>query len=158
MKKNKSVVLVLAALVLVQWGFDWGAPKKEAKPVAVSAPAKQVASGANIQFPQMMNALSENLKIWPSLSQENKKKAVEAAMMLFRERQNSAIMRPADFYVTQIDQGLSTNAQLQNADILSIVKMMAVMEYDFYNGQDKDALAKEVLGEQMYKTIRARRQ
>ena len=118
---------------------------------------QNVSSGADMDFPKMMNALSESLTIWPSLSQDNKKKSVEAAMLLFRDRQNSAIMRPADFYVAQIDQGLNTNPQLKKADILSILKMMAVMEYDFYNGQNKDALAKEVLGEQMYKTIRARR-
>ena len=85
-------------------------------------------------------------------------KSVETAILIFRDRQNSAILRPAEFYVSQIDQAVAANSDLQNADLLTVVKMMSVMQYDFYNGQDKDVLAKEVLGEEMYKSIRARRQ
>ena len=78
--------------------------------------------------------------------------------MLFRERQNIAILRPADFYATQIDRALAANSQMQGADLMTVVKMMAVMEYDFYNGQNKDALAKEVLGEKVYEGLRSKRQ
>jgi len=159
--KNNSIVLIAAIIILFQMGFDWGAPQKKGasdrtSSAATSAPKSM--NGADIPFPQMMNALSGNLKLWSSLSTENKKKAVEAAISIFRDRENSAILQPAGFYVTQIDQGLNANPQMQQADILSIVKMMAVMQYDFYNGQNKEALAKEVLGEQMYQSIRARRQ
>lgn len=160
MKKNNSFILLLTVIAVFQMGFDWGSPQKKdtaKKMSSMVAPVQKASNGADISFPQMMNALTENLKIWSSLSAENKKKSVEVAISLFRDRENSAILQPAAFYVTQIDQGLNANPQMQQADILSIVKMMAVMQYDFYNGQNKDTLAKEVLGEQMYESVRARR-
>lgn len=158
MKKNTCAFILLMVLVMSQFGFDWGASgDKEKKRMDQSAAAVS-SKETSLPFPQMMAALTQNMTLWPALGAENKKRSVEAAILIFRDRQNSAIMRPADFYVEQIDLAIKANGELQATDIMSMVKMMSVMQYDFYNGQDKDALAKEVLGEQMYQNIRARRQ
>ena len=157
MKKNKWILWILPVLAISHFGFEWGAQPGEKKSGS-SAMGNSQSRGSGLPFPQMMGALSQNMTLWPTLSEENKKKAVEATVMLFRERQNTAIMRPADFYVTQIDRALAANSQMQGADLMTVVKMMAVMEYDFYNGQNKDALAKEVLGEKVYEGLRSKRQ
>jgi hypothetical protein len=158
-KKNQLMISLLVVLAVGQFGFEWGsapATKKTTSPAA--APQQPVSQeGNNLPFPQMMGALTQNLTLWPALSQDNKMRAVEAAILIFRERQNSAILRPADFYTVQIDQALHANPALQQTDLLSMLKMMSVMQYDFYNGQDKDVLAKEVLGVAMYESIRAKR-
>lgn len=164
MKKNKSLVLLMVLIALGQMGFDWGAPTGEKKNASGRANASAAANQNNvpanlaqIPFPQMMGALSQNLTLWSLLTPENKLKAVEAAIVYYRDRQNIAILQPAELYVDQINQGLGANPALQGSDIMATMKMMAVMQYDFYNGQDKDQLAKEVLGEKLYETVRARR-
>ncbi len=159
MKKNIGSIIVLLVIVCAQFGFEWGnqssSAKKNASPGSEATPSQ---AASELPFPQMMAALTQNLTLWPALSLDDKKQAVDAAILIFRDRQNSAILRPSDFYVEQIDLAIKANGELQATDIMSMVKMMSVMQYDFYNGQDKDALAKEVLGEQMYQNIRARRQ
>lgn len=155
MKKSKIILSFLVAAMLIQLGFVWDTPKDSKK----TAPAAAAASKkVDLPFQQVMGALMQNMTLWSSLSGSNKKKAVEAVVLLYQTRENSAILRPADFYVSQIDQSLKSNPALQSTDLLVIVKLLAVMEYDFYNGQNKDELAKEVLGEKMYEAIRARRQ
>lgn len=161
-KKNTPWIVVFLVTLSLHFGFDWNAPKKE-KPAANEKQAPIAAQSAatqqrvaNLPFPQMMAILGQNLTLWPSLSQDNKKKAVEAIILLYRSRQNTAILRPADFYASQIDQSLKANPALQGTDLMSILKILSVMEYDFYNGQDKEALAKEVLGEKMAQSVRSR--
>ncbi len=159
MKKNQALIGLLAVLIIGQFGFEWGtqSAKNKSAPPAAAAASMPTTKGGNLPFPQMMGALTQNMTLWPALTQDNKMHAVEAAVLIFRDRQNSAILRPAEFYATQIDQALHANPTLQQTDLISMVKMMAVMQYDFYNGQDKDKLAKEVLGEAMYESIRAHR-
>ncbi|HCM43256.1 MAG TPA: hypothetical protein DIS66_08115 [Candidatus Omnitrophica bacterium] len=153
-----STVLLTAML---QFGFDWGKPvdkKNEVKqPAAVEKSLPTSMSAANnIPFPQMMGALSQNMTLWGTLPAENKTRAVEASVMIYRSRENSAILKPADFYVKQIDQSILANPSLQSTNLMGLLKILAVMEYDFYNGQNKDELAKETLGEKMYQSIRMR--
>ncbi len=157
MKKNQIQAWLLVILMIGQLGFEWGAQSGEKKNVPAHS-STSIPRERNVPFPQMMGALSQNMTLWPTLSQDNKKSSVEAAILLFRNRQNSAILRPAEFYVAQIDEAIQANSTLQKTDLMTMVKMMSVMQYDFYNGQNKDALAKEVLGEEMAKTVRARRQ
>ncbi len=109
-------------------------------------------------FSDMMNQLSQNLQGWSALPPDSKKRAVEAVISLYKNRDNTAILNGADFYVQKLDEALAANAPFMNADILTVVKILAVMEYDFYNGQNKDELAKELLGEGMAQAIRAQRQ
>ncbi len=161
MNHKKTGLILLTALFAVHLGFDWGAPKQNKEKAAASSPAPQktasAPAGNEPTLPQMMNVLSQNLILWPSLSAENKKQAVEAAKLFYRDTQNTAILRSADFYTKQIDEGLSSNPAMRNADIMTVLRMMAVAEYDFYNGQNKDALAKEVLGEQVYQSLQKSR-
>lgn len=162
MKNNRSMVWVIAisTVAICSLGFDW-TPKKEQKSAPVAPTASSMMdspAAADLSFPQMMGRLSQNMSVWTALTPENKKKAIEAAVLLYQNRQNTAILRPVDFYVTQIDQSLSSNPAFLATDLMSLVKILAVIEYDFYNGQDKDALAKEVLGEKLANNIRQKRQ
>ena len=161
MKRNYVFGVILIA-AFAQLGFEWGKPVEktsEAKQPAVveKAPSAPMAAANNVPFPQMMGALSQNMTLWTTLAEENKKRAVEASIMVYRSRDNSAILKPSDFYVKQIDQSLLANPSLQGTNLMGLLKILSVMEYDFYNGQNKDELAKQTLGEKMYESIRARR-
>jgi len=43
-------------------------------------------------------------------------------------------------------------------DIMTMLNILAVMEYDYYNGQNKDELARKVLGEKAFEENQVRRQ
>lgn len=154
MKKINLAILLILALALPQLAF-FG--KDDAAPSSSSGKTQQ--EGVKpADFGNMMNQLSANLSIWNTIDKKSKSQAVDAVIQLYKNRENSAILKPADFYVQKIDEALGANPAMMNSNLINIVRIMAVMEYDFYNGKNKDDLAKEVLGERMAQAIKMRRQ
>ncbi len=140
--------LVLALVVGSAYGF-FGVKKE---------PATTETQGSGIAFPEMMGQLSRNMALWARLNAAEKKQAVEAVIGLYKNRDNIAILNTGEFYVGKIEETLKANPPVVGTDIMTLVRILAVMEYDFYNGQNKDALAKEVLGEKGFADNKIRRQ
>ncbi|HNX69522.1 MAG TPA: hypothetical protein PLL75_06225 [Candidatus Omnitrophota bacterium] len=150
MDKRIGVAVLVLLTVSLCYGFFGVKNAKE------SEPQKQANSG--IAFPDMMNQLSRNMSLWPKLGQEEKKQAVSAIIGLYKNRENAAILNTPEFYVTKINESLRGNPVAASMDIMTMVRVLAVMEYDFYNGQDKEELAKKLLGEKGYQENKMRRQ
>jgi len=149
--KNRTGIIVLGILAVVLC-LGFFSIKTDKKPVMETEP------GAGMAFGDMMNQLSQNMLLWDKMSANEKKQAVTAVVTLFKNRDNIAILNPADFYVDKISETLLANPTVSNMDIMTMLRILAVMEYDFYNGENKDALAKKVLGDQGYTENQKRRQ
>lgn len=119
-------------------------------------PVKQ--EGTGLPFPVVMTQLSQNMVLWASMSQGEKKTTVEAVINLYKNRENAAILNGADFYTNKINDTLRTNPPVANLNIMTLVRILAIMDYDFYNGQNKEELAQQTLGERAFKENQARRQ
>jgi len=104
---------------------------------------------------QGRSVTSEN---WYNLPPGDKIKMIGDVITLYRLKENAAIMQDAEFYVTRLDDALRTETFPKELPLPTLVRLLAIMEYDFYNGQNKDDLAKEFLGEPLYQSIKARRQ
>lgn len=141
---------IFITIILLQTAFFTMTPKKETK--------QEAPASSGIPFPVMMGQLSQNLIIWDRLGQSEKEEAVNAVMTLYKTRDNTAMFNDAKFYVNKINETLQVNPGVRGLDIMTVVRILAVMEYDFYNGQNKDELAKEVLGERAYAENRLRLQ
>lgn len=114
--------------------------------------------GVGMAFPELMNQLSRNMSLWERLNIIEKKAAVEGVILLYKNRDNIAIMNNSDFYVGKIDETLRTNPMVVNLDITTMVRILAIMEYDYYNGENKDDLALKTLGQQGFNENRTRRE
>lgn len=152
MKKRQLFVIAVIALGVVHFAGFFDAKKDG------SAPAGSSSQAPAMPFGQMMNALSQNMTLWNSLDYDSKVQAINAVVTLYKNRDNAAITQPADFYVKKFDEALMGNPSLMGMDIMTMTKIMAVMESDFYNGQNKDELAKAVLGEKIAEAMKLRRQ
>jgi len=108
-------------------------------------------------FQQAMAELYLSNARWNQLGQSDKVKAVETVMSMFKDRENVAMMKSADFYVRRTDEMLKANPSF-GLNLPTILKILAVMEYDYYNGQNKDELARQVLGEMLYEQNKRRRE
>ena len=65
-------------------------------------------------------------------------------------QQGVIINNPPSHYVSMVDV-MSQNAPDMLAQPFPVILMvMSVMEYDFDNGQNKDAMARQMLGERSY--------
>ncbi|HOW59986.1 MAG TPA: hypothetical protein PLO78_09720 [Candidatus Omnitrophota bacterium] len=143
-----AVFCILA--VVVCYGFLSG------KSDQVTLGEKQ--GGLGIMFPDMMNQLSQNMSLWPRMNQDEKKLAVSAVIGLYKTRENSAILNTPEFYVGKIDDTLKSDPSVSNLSIMAMLRILAIMEYDYYNGQDKDTLARQILGEKGFTENQRRRQ
>ena len=104
-----------------------------------------------------MNDLSASAQGWSALSTQEKGQAVNLIMDLFKIRENAAMLKSTDFYVKKIDESLAKDVTMGSLGLPGVVKILAVMEYDYYNGQDKDQLARQLLGPALYEENRRRR-
>lgn len=145
--KKTTVVLILILIISVTAAQAAFFDKDKAQSAQTAGPS----------FEQMMNQLSVNCALWGQLSAENKKKAVDAVIQYYKIRDNIAILGSPDFYVQKVNETLAGDPGVANLDLPRVIKILAVMEYDFYNGQNKDELAKQTLGEKMYESNRLRR-
>jgi len=101
--------------------------------------------------------LHQNLSAWPKLSREEKYDAIHTVIDAFRKPNHIVIEKPPSFYIEKIDEA-AANPQLSQLPIEKVMMILAVMEYDFDTGKDKDALAREVLGPSLYELNLKRRE
>ncbi|OGW79124.1 MAG: hypothetical protein A2Z83_01990 [Omnitrophica bacterium GWA2_52_8] len=123
---------------------------------ALEQSVKAIMPSQDIQ--QKLDALMQSTKSWPELPSNDKIFAVRSMEELFRKRENVAMMQPAEFYVEKMSQLITGNPDMANLPLPTLLKITAVMEYDYYNGQEKEALAQEVLGEKLYGINKLRRE
>jgi len=150
-KRVGLVVLVVAGIVAVGSCYGFLGVKKDKAVVA----DKKISGMA---FPDMMAQLSQNMALWERMGGSEKKQAVEAVISLYKNRDNVAILNTGEFYVGKIDETLTANPSVANIDIMTLMRILSVMEYDFYNGENKDALARKTLGEKGFAENQTRRE
>lgn len=170
---QKKIVLVslgaaaaIAILILARPGVtDQSAPGWKGMNVAPASSALPGAPTASSlarktpeQYNAMMSQLSENLKTWGTLHPDDQRLAVAAVMQLLGQQGRGKITQPPAYYADRINQTLMANKEVLDMPLDRVLVIMAVMDYDFDNGQDKDKLAQEVLGPSMYAANKARRQ
>lgn len=150
MKKNVALVVFGIIAVVSFLGFMSIQAKKK--------PEEEKKQGSGLIFPDMMNQLSRNMSLWSRMNRDEKKQAVTAVIGIYKNRDNIAILNTADFYATRIDETLASDPTVLNIDIMTVLRILAIMDYDFYNGRNKDTLAKETLGEKAFAENQTRRQ
>ena len=104
----------------------------------------------------MMGALGKDLSVWETLSWRDKVLAVEEVMATFRERDNTGILKSAPFYIRKLDEAFAANPKTGRASLEGMIRVLATVEYDFYNGQDADRLARGLLDSHSFKANKAR--
>ena len=86
---------------------------------------------------------------------EPKRLIVEEYINAYKER-DVTISKSVEHYVDLIDDLGKNNPDLFSNSFKDLLKIAAVMEYDFDNGQDKDKLAEHVLGPTLYEANKKR--
>jgi ABC-type phosphate/phosphonate transport system substrate-binding protein len=150
-KRIGWIALAVAGVLVVGSCYGFLSVKTDKAPVADK-------KGSGMTFPDMMNQLSRNMSLWERLSAGEKKQAVDAVIVLYKNEDNVAILNAGEFYVGKIDETVRANPQAANMDIMALLRILAVMEYDFFNGENKDAMAKRLLGEKGFQENQMRRQ
>ena len=103
-----------------------------------------------VEIADIYRSLGTSSKAWGlMIDTEAKEMVVQHFIDAFRE-QNAIILKPARAYVPIIDGMAAGQPEMLENPFENILRLTAIMEYDFDIGQDKDALARKLLGEKAY--------
>lgn len=132
-------VFVFATLLFVfsTYAFAQGAKK----------PA-QTGMELDQHFKDTWEALTKTSVIWPQID-DNKMRAQIISMYIGIFKQNGIkITNSPVYYVARLSEIYNENPALFKNPFNVVLQTIAIIDYDFDNRQDKDYLAKQILGEQ----------
>lgn len=128
----------------------------------MSAKNKRTHASSDDMIQQIVGAnelyakLDENAQAW-RLIIDNQAKVMTVNEYIERFRREKVVIgQPPSYYAHMIDEMSQQNPQLLNRPFKDIIQLLAVMDYDFDVGMDRDLLARKVLGESMYLANRKR--
>ena len=105
---------------------------------------------------EVWQEMEKSSYIWLQImDMHGKELTVSRQKELFRA-QGAIINKPAFLYVELIDRMARENQDMLKAPFKDVLRVLAIMEYDFDIGRDKDELARQVLGEDIYWSNRQR--
>jgi len=109
-----------------------------------------------VDLSQLLEALAQTGQPW-SLIMDPEPKLMIVQHFIERFRQHSIVIRkPAVFYAQQLDSMSQTHPDMLRQPLPDILQTIAIIEYDFDNGQNKDAMALKVLGQSAFEQNRRR--
>lgn len=118
---------------------------------------KSVANEQNVvDFRQLAQSLHGSSQAWMLIVNDQDKEVVVQEFMNKFGEVGIKINKPAAHYVDFIDAMAQRSPPVLDLPFERVLEVAAVMEYDFDNGQNKDVLARKVLGEQIYEKNKER--
>jgi hypothetical protein len=94
--------------------------------------------------------------IWSAL-EDDQAKVMTVSEYIGRFKQEGVkINETPEHYVQMLDQMSEQNRQMLQRPFGELIQILAIIDYDFDNGMDKDVLAKKILGEAGYQANQQR--
>jgi hypothetical protein len=126
----------------------------------VNQPSVAIPTGSNAQdvvdLSEVWKKLDKKSTVWPLLMDDQAKLLTVSEYLDRFHKQGVKINAPPTHYVQMIDQITQGNPQMLQRPFGELLQILAIIDYDFDNGMDKDALARAVLGEAGYETNKRR--
>lgn len=94
--------------------------------------------------------------IWTQMVETAPKVATVQKYIDIYKREGIIIRKPAEQYVQMIDDMSKENSTILESPFKKVLMLMAIIEYDFDNGQDKDRMAHSILGNKAYESNKKR--
>jgi hypothetical protein len=109
-----------------------------------------------VDMSEVWTKLEKNSKAWALLIDEQAKTMVVAEFIERFRKRGVKIQKQPSHYVAMIDEMSTQNIEMLNKSFMELLEIVAIMEYDFDVGKDKDTLARQILGPQAYEINRKR--
>ncbi len=158
--QGAAVEQVAAAKAMQQRQYDAAmAARLGPAAAAVEKPYEQVPPQEVkdvVDIAEVWARLEHNSKAWLLLI-DNQAKFLTVKEFIERYgKQKVSIRKPPMYYVQMIDAMAAQNPTMLNNSFGQVLQVLAVMEYDFDNGVDRDLVARKILGSQGYEANKKR--
>ncbi len=118
--------------------------EQQAKTSVLSA--EQLGVQAEADFSDVIQALLKTSRAWALMVDAEAKEAVVAYFLKEFRGKGIVIQKPAWYYVGLIDSMSRESPDMLTQPFDRVLQIVAIVEYDYENGQDKDMLAYQILG------------
>lgn len=125
-------------------------PQQAASPAA-SSEVKEV-----VDLSEVWRKLDTKSTVWTLLIDDQAKLLTVSEYIDRFHKQGVKINNPPLHYVQMIDQIVAENPDMLQRPFGELVQIVAIVDYDFDNGMNKDVLARQVLGEQGFEENKKR--
>ena len=100
-----------------------------------------------VDLSEVWKKLDTRSSVWSLLIDDQSKVLTVSEYISRFQNEGVKITAPPMHYVQMIDQMVVQNPGMLQRPFGELLQVMAIIDYDFDNGMDKDALAKKVLGQ-----------
>ena len=123
-----------------------------------TSPADNASSDVKdvVDLAEVWKKLDTRSTVWQILIDDQSKVLTVSEYIGRYQKMGVKITAPPEHYVQMIDQASAQNPAMLNRPFGELLEMLAIIDYDFDNGTDKDELAKKVLGEAGYEMNKKR--
>jgi hypothetical protein len=129
------------------------AQQQQAGTQAISAapnqamPNQGTGSADVVDLTDVWKKLDVKSTIWTALVDDQSKILTVSEYITRFQNEGVKITAPPAHYVTEIDQMVQQNPEMLKRPFGELLQMVAIIDYDFDNGVNKDDLARKLLGE-----------
>ena len=116
-------------------------PEVQARMQQAPVEVKEIAT-----LDQMMKSLDQSSESWPLMIDSEAKAAVVDQYIQRYRREGVFIRKPSAFYAQMIDGMSEQSPEMLKNPLKQVLQVAAILEYDFDNGVDRDAMARKILG------------
>ena len=109
-----------------------------------------------VDLSEVWKKLDIKSTVWQLLIDDQAKVLTVSEYIGRYQKEGVKISAPPSHYVQMIDQIAMQNPQMLQNPFGELLKILAIVDYDFDNGVDKDALARKVLGDAGYEANKKR--
>jgi hypothetical protein len=109
-----------------------------------------------VDLSEVWKKLDNKSTVWTLLMDDQSKILTVSEYIERFQKEGVKINAPPMHYVQEIDQIAGSNPGMLQRPFGELVQILAIVDYDFDNGMDKDELARKVLGEAGYEVNKKR--
>jgi len=84
--------------------------------------------------------------LWMHMDERRKTHLIDNLKETFMRNSKAVIRKPSGFYVKAIDEAIASEPQTKNYKLAVLFRTLAILEYDYDEGIDKEETAKKWLG------------
>jgi len=149
MNKNKLIVLIVILFLITSY-VHAKVTSIDFNKLPIEKDTKQYENKKYDTPKEYIKALQEgkcsSVWVWMHINREDKIKLIDSMKQMFEEKDNVIIKQSSEYYVDELDALIASGPEFQSYKLKIIFTTIAVMDYDFDEGIDKDETARKWLG------------
>jgi hypothetical protein len=103
-----------------------------------------------VEMADVLKSLETSSTAWPLMIDREPKAFILSKYIDYFKTQGAAIKKPIDYYIDILDGMTAQDPAMLENPFKNVFQLVAILEYDFDNGQNKDRMIVNLVGKEAY--------